>query len=638
VIDPLPGGQRDTSPPRHRPHRPYGSIGGPLRRPAPEPGAAQVGTVRMVVAGRFGRLVVGGLVAVVVSTLLIGGLSLGLFAGYQAQATDALFPTGRSDPRLTLVAVDRRALADTGLRWPWPRDEQARLIATIAAMKPAVIVVDIVYNPGSDQDAALAGALRAAGNVIVASAPQLQRATAAPLLVASQPVDPVDLIRTSSASVGVATITPDVNDGVVREVPTAVEASSGSFVPSLALAAVAAADHAAPLVIVRPHGVQVGARYVPTSHEGRLRIAYAAGLSAHGVASATVSAGDVLAGRVPGARLAGRIVFVGVTDPTLGDTHDTPIDKGAGAPGVLIHLNALNTILTGNYLSGPSRSQTVFWLVVLAALIAGVAVRVRVWAAALLSAAIGIGYFVAASVRFDAGAEVDVVYPLLAVALAFLGGLLGRSGMESRERRRMAGLLEQYVPATVARQLVAGRSTRSVPSGQITFLFTDVVGSTELWDRHPKQMAQAMRRHDALIEAVVDRTGGAVVRPRGEGDSRFCIFVDPVDAATAAVRIHADLNAEPWTTPDPVVVRIGIHVGEAELREGDYYGSSVNRCARIRSIAQPGETLLSEAVAVAIGDALTTCVVRDRGIQELRGLADAEHVFVLEPTRSEVPA
>ena len=70
---------------------------------------------------------------------------------------------------------------------------------------------------------------------------------------------------------------------------------------------------------------------------------------------------------------------------------------------------------------------------------------------------------------------------------------------------------------------------RGLPTGTVTFLFTDVEGSTGLWERHPEQMRAALAEHDALIEFLAERHGGMVVRPRGEGDSRFCVFARATD-------------------------------------------------------------------------------------------------------------
>src|SRR6476659_4525712 len=134
-----------------------------------------------------------------------------------------------------------------------------------------------------------------------------------------------------------------------------------------------------------------------------------------------------------------------------------------------------------------------------------------------------------------------------------------------------------------------------LPSGTVTFLFTDIEGSTALWEQHPDAMRQASVRHDVLIEQIVADHHGQVVRPRGEGDSRFAVFARASDAVAAAAALQQALHDEPWPTPSPLRVRMALHTGEADLRMDDYYGSAVNHCARLRAVAHGGQTVLSQA-------------------------------------------
>src|SRR5262245_46898208 len=94
-------------------------------------------------------------------------------------------------------------------------------------------------------------------------------------------------------------------------------------------------------------------------------------------------------------------------------------------------------------------------------------------------------------------------------------------------------------------------------------------------------MRAALAEHDALIEFLTEQHGGRVVRPRGEGDSRFCVFARATDAVAAAAAIQQALHAEAWPPEAPLRVRLALHTGEADLRDGDYYGGAVNRAARL---------------------------------------------------------
>ena len=173
-----------------------------------------------------------------------------------------------------------------------------------------------------------------------------------------------------------------------------------------------------------------------------------------------------------------------------------------------------------------------------------------------------------------------------------------------------------------------------LPTGTVTFLFTDVEDSSRLWEQQPAAMRQALARHDALVEAAVEQHGGMVVRPRGEGDSRFAVFTRASDAVAAALAVQQALTVEPWPTPLPLRVRLALSTGEADLRDGDYYGAAVNRCARLRAMAHGGQVLLAQTTAdLARGALPEGASLRDLGEHRLRDLVQPERVYqLLHPT------
>ncbi len=179
-------------------------------------------------------------------------------------------------------------------------------------------------------------------------------------------------------------------------------------------------------------------------------------------------------------------------------------------------------------------------------------------------------------------------------------------------------------------ELAPKPSMPALPTGTITFLFTDVEGSTRLWEEEPDAMRQALARHDTLVVACVERHAGTIVRPRGEGDSRFAVFTRATDAVAAACALQQALFSEPWPTLTPLRVRMALHTGEADLREGDYHGTAVNRCARLRAIAYGGQTLLSQLTYDLVRDAVPDgASLRDLGEHRLKDLVRPERVFQL---------
>jgi predicted ATPase/class 3 adenylate cyclase len=161
-------------------------------------------------------------------------------------------------------------------------------------------------------------------------------------------------------------------------------------------------------------------------------------------------------------------------------------------------------------------------------------------------------------------------------------------------------------------------------------LLSDIEGSVELWERDPEAMQRALTRHDTLMDECVTRHGGTVVFQHGEGDSRFAVFARPGDAVRAACELQRAFQRESWPTAGPLRVRLALHTGEAVERGGYFYGSTVNRCARLRGLAHGGQILLSEATAALVRGSLPTGAdLRDLAEHRLRGLERAERVFQL---------
>jgi len=171
---------------------------------------------------------------------------------------------------------------------------------------------------------------------------------------------------------------------------------------------------------------------------------------------------------------------------------------------------------------------------------------------------------------------------------------------------------------------------QTLPDGVVTFLFTDVEGSTRLWEEAPESMMSALRQHDGVIDDAASTHNGVPVRPRGEGDSRFVVFSSASNAVAAAAEMQRLLASLEWATPRPLRVRVSLHTGDADLQLGDYYGSAVNRAARLRGVAHGGQTLLSGATWELVQDQLPDGIsIVDMGEHRLKDLTRPEHVYQL---------
>jgi predicted ATPase/class 3 adenylate cyclase len=167
-----------------------------------------------------------------------------------------------------------------------------------------------------------------------------------------------------------------------------------------------------------------------------------------------------------------------------------------------------------------------------------------------------------------------------------------------------------------------------LPTGTVTFLFTDVEGSTRLWEELPEAMPGALARHDAILRDAIEAHGGFVVKTTGDGF--HAAFATAGEGVLAAIAAQRALDAEAWGATGRLRVRMGLHTGEASLRDGDYFGGALNRAARLMSVAHGGQVVCSQATTDLARDVATQGVdFVDLGEHRLRDLARAEHVFQL---------
>jgi predicted ATPase/class 3 adenylate cyclase/DNA-binding CsgD family transcriptional regulator len=169
-----------------------------------------------------------------------------------------------------------------------------------------------------------------------------------------------------------------------------------------------------------------------------------------------------------------------------------------------------------------------------------------------------------------------------------------------------------------------------LPEGTITFMLTDLRGSTRAWESHPKAMRTAMVRHDAILAGTVRNHQGELVEAGREGDSVLAVFRTAASAAACALEIQKQFAAESWPPGLDLKVRVALHTGEAQLRESHYFGPALNRCARVLAACHPGQILLTKATESMLADEVPSdAALQDLGLHHLKDLSRPEHVFQL---------
>jgi predicted ATPase/class 3 adenylate cyclase len=171
-------------------------------------------------------------------------------------------------------------------------------------------------------------------------------------------------------------------------------------------------------------------------------------------------------------------------------------------------------------------------------------------------------------------------------------------------------------------------ASRVLPTGTVTFLFSDIEGSTERWESHRDAMSEAVKRHDVLMRSAIESHGGYVFKTVGDA---FCAAFPRVsDAVAAALNAQRALREEDFSRVGGLRVRVALHTGEASERDGDYFGPAVNRVARLLAVGSGGQTLLSGVTAKLAKVELTPQAnLSDLGTHRLKDLAHPEHIYQL---------
>ncbi|HJZ47684.1 MAG TPA: adenylate/guanylate cyclase domain-containing protein [Roseiflexaceae bacterium] len=178
-----------------------------------------------------------------------------------------------------------------------------------------------------------------------------------------------------------------------------------------------------------------------------------------------------------------------------------------------------------------------------------------------------------------------------------------------------------------------------LPTGMVTFLFTDIEGSTRLWERYPDEMPAALGRHDSILHQAIADQEGVVFRT--VGDAFFAAFGAALPAVSAALAAQRALYTEPWGAIGMMRVRMALHSSTVDLREDGYLGPPLNRVARLLAAGHGGQTLIGRATEELVRDQLPPDVaIYDLGEHQLRDLSQPEQIFqlVIEGMPHDFPA
>jgi adenylate cyclase len=578
----------------------------------------------------------------------------------------------RPDPDLpvTIVDIDEASLAAIG-QWPWSRDILATLTNRLGELGAAVIAYDVLFTEpdrtspsnvvenAEDYDASFAQALAEAPTVLAFSESGSQTTVPLKTGIAISGADPsaaipaldglnLPLLQLTQAASGLGAITLGATDAgtVVRNLPLLWRAGD-TIVPALALEALRVPLGASTLVVVSSlvepghvEGVRLGPWTVPTSSTGSLRLYYRPLDPA-----VYVSAADILTGEHTAIanRIAGHIVLVGTSAGGLLDLRRSTL--GVAVPGVSVHLQAIEQVMSGTYLH---RADWVGGLEILVFAATGAILVLAVAFAGpatglILSLVVAVSAAIGSWVAFaQYGLLLDATFLLLGAVLVYAAMAFLRFAVTDADRRRIRNAFAHYVAPSLLSEIErnAARLELGGETRELTVMFSDVRNSTALAERLPPP------RLLQLLNGLFDALGGCITRESGTidkfmGDAIMAFWNAPLPveaharrACTAALAMRQAVAAFP-EDPEPVAIGIGLATGEALVgnmgshERFDYscIGETVNIAARVEDACKTVryDILVTEATARAAGN----FAVLPAGTLHLRGISAPQPVYLL---------
>ena len=568
------------------------------------------------------------------------------FAAINWWLSDQLFISEPPSPNIVIVGIDDATLEAHGKWSEWRRSIHAQAIDNLSKAGAKVIGLDILFADVSADDLVLAQAIERAGNVVLPVVGVEPLPPVKSEITYGHFLSPTEPLKQACAGLGHANMTPD-GDGVVRRLPLTVRDNSGQTYPAFALA-VLHALFSKPLP--GQYSVQNGKfhlldRDIPVDGYGRFRMNFASG----GESYVTLSYRNVIDGNFDPSVVKHKIVLVGMTATGELDVWMTPI-SAARMPGVLLHANAMDTILRQRFLVDTARGTSLMVMLLLV-IITGLALpRLKLkWGGVLVSGLFA-GYLVAVFLAFDNGYIMNVLYPLMLLPVAYVTNVLCVVVAEQSDRQLIKDLFGRYVSPQVATEILALADVGKLELGgeerTVSVLFADIRGFTEMCEQMlPGEVVDMLNDYlSIVVKRIIDNYG---MVNKFAGDNVMAVWNAPQFqqehaklAVKAAWEAQQEIMKRQQDAPSLPQMQfgIGINTGEAlagnvgSLGRTEYtvIGDAVNMASRICSATPGGEVWIGPETYRLVRDYVE---VEELEPQLFKGKAEPVAVYRVERLR-----
>ena len=527
-------------------------------------------------------------------------------SSFDWQLKDALFAASTPSPHIVIAAIDDETLdalkEDYGRLGCWPRSLHAQAIDNLNASGARVIGFDMLFAEPAVGDAALEAAMLDSGNVVLAVVGTDLLSTGGGV-VFNDFLTPIPSLSNASAALGHANVLVDA-DGTVRRLPITARDAEEETYSSLATAMLSVA-------------LGESSPDIPVDGSGSMRINYVGPPGSF----AYISYKDVISGDFDPWLVKGKIVLIGVTATGEGDLFTTPA-SGEQMYGVEVHANAINTILTGKFLTASGSGITLLAIILPAAVCSVLLPRLSLKKGGLLTIVLLGAFIGTVFICFDKGYIVDIIYTPIALALLFISMVICRVTAERADRREVTSLFGKYVSPQAAGTIIELADRDELALGgerrEVTVLFADVRGFTQLSERfEPERVVETLNAYFSAIIDCISANDGMV--NKFAGDNIMAVWNTPqsqpehaflaVKTAIESQKAIEELNQTPGELP-PLEFGIGINTGEAIAgsvgskgrAEYTVIGDAVNMASRICGAAPGGRIWIGGRTFEQVGE------------------------------------
>jgi adenylate cyclase len=515
------------------------------------------------------------LVAAIVGVLLAGLAGIHAFDTWNIRLTDNLYGGIQPLDKIVIVTIDDRSLQDIG-KWPWARSAYLPLLENTAGSK--IIAFDLTFSEPDGNDATLAAAMKGR-EVILAQ----EYHTAQDLMLSPAPAY-------SDVTRAVVNVFTD-SDGIIRNVPAKVNGS-----PSMSFAL-------ATQYLGRP----------PSFDSDRLTVNYVGPPSSF----RHYSASDVMNGKISADVFKDAIVLVGVSAPDLHDDYVVPTSQGTRMPGVEIHANALQTLLTKRFITPQPYLSLVIVIMIFAA-IAGFMANIPMRYTIPISIGLFVAYIITAIFLFGRGIILNLVYPLMTIILASLATYGYIAATESQHKKYILQVFGRYVSKDVVTHLLSSKEAMELGGieREVSAMFADIRGFTAMSEKMtPNEVIKVLNHYFGDMTDLVFKNKGTL--DKFIGDALFAMWGSPLAdedhalrAVTCALQIQESIRARDVEGIPKIKLGIGIcsgpavvgNMGSSQRQEFTAIGDTINTASRLSGYAEGGEVKITESTYLLIKD------------------------------------